>query len=94
VLHCGGVWRRILRRVLHRQNGFLGLRVKLIVDEATGDTEKTLPPPEKNQAAVEFGRLGGRKAARPERKSLHQSNGQRLRGRQLRSDGVCAALLT
>ena len=34
---------------------------KRIVDEATGEAEKTLPPPEKNQAAVELGRLGGKK---------------------------------
>lgn len=32
---------------------------KRIVDEATGEAEKRLPPPEKNQAAVE--RRGGAK---------------------------------
>jgi hypothetical protein len=31
------------------------------VDQATGDAPKTEPPPEKNQAAVELGRLGGKK---------------------------------
>ena len=31
-----------------------------VVDEATGDREKTIPP-EKNQAAVALGRLGGMK---------------------------------
>lgn len=49
---------------------------KSIVDQATGDVEKQEPPPVKNQAAVELGRLGGKKggAARaakltPERRS-------------------------
>lgn len=37
---------------------------KRIVDEATGEEEKTLPPPEKNQAAVELGRLGGKKGGK------------------------------
>lgn len=37
---------------------------KRIVDEATGEAEKTLPPPEKNQAAVELGRLGGKKGGK------------------------------
>lgn len=34
---------------------------KRILDEATGDEPKTEPPPAKNQAAVELGRLGGKK---------------------------------
>lgn len=34
---------------------------KRIVEEATGETPKTEPPPAKNQAAVELGRLGGQK---------------------------------
>ena len=34
---------------------------KRIVEEATGESPKTEPPPEKNQAAVELGRLGGKK---------------------------------
>ena len=34
---------------------------KRILDEATGEAEKTAPPPVKNQAAVELGRLGGKK---------------------------------
>lgn len=33
---------------------------KRIVDEAVGDEPVTPPPPEKNQAAVELGRLGGK----------------------------------
>lgn len=37
---------------------------KRIVDEATGEAEKTLPPPEKNQTAVELGRLGGKKGGK------------------------------
>ena len=41
---------------------------KRIVDEATGEAEKTLPPPEKNQAAVELGRLGGQKGGKAERR--------------------------
>lgn len=32
-----------------------------ILQEATGEAPKTEPPPEKNQAAVELGRLGGKK---------------------------------
>jgi hypothetical protein len=34
---------------------------KAIVDEATGDAPKTDAPPAKNQAAVELGKLGGKK---------------------------------
>lgn len=34
---------------------------KRILDEATGEQPKTAPPPAKNAAAVELGRLGGRK---------------------------------
>ncbi len=34
---------------------------KRIVAEATGEEPITLPPPQKNQAAVELGRLGGKK---------------------------------
>lgn len=34
---------------------------KRIVDEATGEEPKTEPPPVKNEAAVELGRLGGKK---------------------------------
>lgn len=34
---------------------------KRILDEATGEAPKTEPPPAKNQAAVELGRLGGKK---------------------------------
>ena len=32
-----------------------------ILGEATGESEKTEPPPAKNQAAVELGKLGGKK---------------------------------
>ena len=34
---------------------------KRIVDEATGEAEKTPPPPVKNAAAVALGKLGGNK---------------------------------
>lgn len=34
---------------------------KTIVDEATGEATKTEPPKKKNKAAVELGRLGGKK---------------------------------
>lgn len=43
---------------------------KRIVDEATGEEEKTLPPPEKNQAAVELGRLGGKKGGKARAEAL------------------------
>jgi hypothetical protein len=34
---------------------------KRILDEATGETPKTEPPPVKNAAAVALGKLGGKK---------------------------------
>jgi len=34
---------------------------KRILDEATGEQPKTAAPPPKNQAAVELGKLGGKK---------------------------------
>ena len=34
---------------------------KRILDESIGDEPKTEPPPAKNQAAVELGKLGGKK---------------------------------
>ena len=43
---------------------------KRIVDEATGEAEKTLPPPQKNQAAVELGRLGGKIGGKARAESL------------------------
>jgi len=43
---------------------------KRIVDEATGEVEKTLPPKEKNQAAVELGRLGGKKGGKARAEKL------------------------
>jgi len=43
---------------------------KRIVDEATGEAEKTLPPPEKNKAAQELGRLGGKKGGKARAKAL------------------------
>jgi len=43
---------------------------KRIVDEATGAEERTLPPPQKNQAAVELGRLGGKKGGKARAESL------------------------
>lgn len=48
--------------------------VKRILDEATGDEPKTEPRPVKNQAAVELGKLGGKKggAARAAKLSPEQ----------------------
>ena len=43
---------------------------KRIVDEATGEDEKTSPPPQKNQAAVELGRLGGKKGGKARAENL------------------------
>jgi len=43
---------------------------KRIVDEATGEAEKTLPPPKKNQSAVELGRLGGKKGGKARAEAL------------------------
>ncbi len=43
---------------------------KRIVDEATGEAEKTLPPPEKNKAAQELGRLGGKKGGKARAEKL------------------------
>ena len=37
---------------------------KRILDEATGDAPKTPLPPQKNAAAVELGRLGGKKGGK------------------------------
>ena len=34
---------------------------KRMLDEATGDAPKTKPPAQKNAAAVELGKLGGKK---------------------------------
>lgn len=43
---------------------------KRIVDEATGEAEKTLPPKEKNKAAQELGRLGGKKGGKARAEAL------------------------
>jgi hypothetical protein len=43
---------------------------KHIVDEATGAEPITPPPPQKNQAAVELGRLGGKKGGNARAASL------------------------
>lgn len=43
---------------------------KRIVDEATGEEPITPPPPEKNQAAVELGRLGGKKGGKARAEAL------------------------
>lgn len=43
---------------------------KRIVDEATGEEPVTQPPPEKNQAAVELGRLGGKKGGKARAENL------------------------
>lgn len=50
---------------------------KRIVDEATGAEPKTEPPPVKNAAAVELGRLGGKKggAARAAKLSPEERSG-------------------
>lgn len=62
---------------------------KRIVDEATGEVEETLPPPEKNQAAVELGRLGGKKGGKaraekltPEQRSEIAKNAAQKRWRK------------
>jgi len=43
---------------------------KRIVDEATGEEPITPPPPQKNQAAVELGRLGGKKGGKARAETL------------------------
>jgi hypothetical protein len=43
---------------------------KRIVDEATGEEPITPAPPEKNKAAQELGRLGGKKGGAARAKSL------------------------
>jgi hypothetical protein len=43
---------------------------KRIVDEATGEAPITPPPKEKNAAAVELGRLGGKKGGKARAESL------------------------
>ena len=43
---------------------------KRILDEATGEAPKTEPPPVKNQAAVELGKLGGKKGGSARAASL------------------------
>ncbi|MGC2459136.1 MAG: histone H1 [Gallionellaceae bacterium] len=45
---------------------------KRIVDEATGEAKKTLPPApkEKNKAAQELGRLGGKKGGKVRAENL------------------------
>lgn len=43
---------------------------KRIVDAATGDDPITLKPPQKNQAAVELGRLGGKKGGKARAENL------------------------
>jgi hypothetical protein len=43
---------------------------KRIVDEATGEEPITPPPPQKNQAAVELGRLGGKKGGKARAEAL------------------------
>ena len=41
-----------------------------ILQEATGEAPKTEPPPVKNQAAVELGKLGGKKGGAARAASL------------------------
>jgi hypothetical protein len=43
---------------------------KRLVDEATGEANITPPPKEKNQAAVELGRLGGKIGGKARAESL------------------------
>jgi len=43
---------------------------KRIVDEATGEEPITPPPKEKNKAAQELGRLGGKKGGKARAESL------------------------
>ena len=43
---------------------------KRILDEATGEAHKTLPPPAKNTAAQELGRLGGMKGGAARKAAL------------------------
>ena len=43
---------------------------KAIVDEATGESPKTEPPPVKNAAAVALGKLGGKKGGTARAASL------------------------
>ena len=43
---------------------------KAILDQATGEAPKEEPPPEKNAAAVELGRLGGKKGGAARAASL------------------------
>lgn len=43
---------------------------KRIVDEATGEEPKSTPPPAKNAAAVELGRLGGKKGGAARKAAL------------------------
>lgn len=43
---------------------------KRLVEEATGAAPITPPPKEKNQAAVELGRLGGKKGGKARAESL------------------------
>lgn len=49
---------------------YLSQLAKRIVDEATGEAEKTLPPPEKNKAAQELGRIGGKKGGKARAEAL------------------------
>lgn len=43
---------------------------KRILDEATGEEPKTTPEPQKNRAAQELGRLGGKKGGEARKQSL------------------------
>jgi hypothetical protein len=43
---------------------------KRMLDEATGEAPKTQPPPVKNAAAVELGKLGGKKGGAARAASL------------------------
>lgn len=52
------------------KNMDLNQLAKRIVDESTGDEPITTPPKEKNQAAVELGKLGGKKGGKARAESL------------------------
>lgn len=66
-VHCAPGYARTAGVSLNSNH--IGQREKPCI-KTTGEAEKTLPPPEKNQAAVELGRLGGKKGGKARAKSL------------------------
>ena len=57
---------------MHKRSSKLDMNqlAKRIVDEATGEEPITPPPTQKNQAAVELGKLGGKKGGKARAESL------------------------